>query len=214
LLADRPAASLRSVTEGGDPTAEFGTPAPATSAPTAAIPVIEERHARPAIVALTFLVVAAAAFLVGIAAASTIKEKPPGMVLASERIGPSGGTVRFSGGEIRFPSGAVASPMDITVRRTRVNQRVQVRPPGRRVLVFERGELFAYVFEPTDADFLRPVTLVFRLRSTAGDATAFARVGNATLFLSGGGIDTERGVVAVEVSDFRFNRGRPVEAGR
>lgn len=202
------------MTEGGDPTAEIGTPAPATSAPTTAIPVIEERRARPAIVALTFLVVAAAAFLVGIAAASAIKEKPPGTVLASERIGPSGGTVRFSGGEIRVPSGAVGSPTDITVRRTRVNQRVQVRPPGRRVLVFERGELFAYVFEPTDADFLRPVTLVFRLRDTAGDATAFARVGDATLFLSGGGIDTERGVVAVEVSDFRFNRGRPVEAGR
>ncbi len=203
------------MTESGDPTAEIGTPAPATSAPTAAIPVIEERETtRPAVVALTFLVVAAGAFLAGIAAASTIKEEPPGTVLASQRIGPSGGTVRFSGGEIRLPSGAVTSPTEITVRRTRVNQRVQVRPPGRRVQVFERGELFAYIFEPIDADFLRPVTLVFRLRDTAGDATAFARVGDATLFLSGGGIDTERGVVAVEVSDFRFNRGRPVEAGR
>lgn len=178
------------------------------------MPLIEERPAtRPAVVALTFLVVAAAAFLIGITAASAVKEEPPGTVLASQSIGPSGGTVRFSGGEIRFPSGAVASPTEITVRRTLVNQRVQVRPPGRRVQVFDRGELVAYIFEPRDADFLRPVTLVFRLRDTEGDATAFARVGGATLFLSGGGIDTERGVVAVEVSDFRFNRGRPVEAG-
>jgi hypothetical protein len=202
------------VTEGGDPTAEIGTPASAVPTPTASIPTVEERQTRPAVVALTFLVVAAAAFLAGITAASTIKEDPPGAILASQRVGPSGATVRFSGGEIRVPAGAVASSANITVRRTVVGQRVQVRPPGRRVQIFDPGELVAYVFEPEDADFLRPVTLVFRLRDTAGDATAFARVGNATLFLSGGGIDTERGVVAVEVSDFRFDRGRPVEAGR
>ncbi|MGH2760061.1 MAG: hypothetical protein ACRDKJ_10935 [Actinomycetota bacterium] len=204
------------MTEGGDPTAEIGTPEPVTSAAaTAALPLIDERQpVRPVVIALTFLVVAAGAFLAGIAFASTIKEDLPGTVLASQRIGPSGGTVRFSGGEIRVPSGAVASSTTITVRRTVVGQRVQVRPPGRRIQVFDPGELVAYVFEPEDADFLRPVTLVFRLRDGAGDATAFARVGEATLFLSGGGIDTERGVVAVEVSDFRFNRGRPVEAGR
>lgn len=203
------------MTQGSDPTDEIGTPAPfPSSTATASIPLVEEsRSARPAVVALTFLFVAAAAFLVGITAASAIKEEPPGTVLASQRVGPSGGTVRFSGGELRFPAGAVASSTQITVRRTVVNQRVQVRPPGRRVRIFDPGELVSYIFEPRDADFLRPVTLVFRLRETEGDATAFARVGDAMLFLSGGGIDTERGVVAVEVSDFRFDRGRPIEAG-
>jgi len=81
------------------------------------------------------------------------------------------------------------------------------------VQVFDPGELVAYVFEPDDVEFLRPVTLVFRLRDDAGEATAFARVGDATLLLSGG-IDTDRGIVAVVVSDFRFNRGQPIGTGR
>ena len=203
------------MTDGGDPTADIDRPVPPTSAaPTAFITEVHDEQPRTAVIALSFLVIAAGAFLVGIAAASTIKDDPPGTVLASQSVGPSGGTVRFSGGEIRGPQGAVGSPMEVTVRRTVVGQRVQVRPPGRNVLVFDPGELVAYVFEPEDADFLRPVTLVFRLEGKTSDATAFARVGRTTLFLSGGGIDTERGVVAVEVPDFRFDRGRPVEAGR
>jgi hypothetical protein len=38
-------------------------------------------------------------------------------------------------------------------------------------------------------------------------------VGDATLLL-GGEVDRERGTVAVEVSNFRFNRGQPIEADR
>ena len=200
------------MTEGSDPTVEIGTP---THAPdrTIVFPAVDDHAPRPTILGLTFLAVAAGAFLIGIVLASTIRDAPPGTVLASDSIGPSGGTVRFSGGEIRIPQGAVGSPTRVVVRRTVVAERVQVRPPGRPVQVFDPGELVAYVFEPDDVEFLRPVTLVFRLRDDAGEATAFARVGDATLLLSGG-IDTDRGIVAVVVSDFRFNRGQPIGTGR
>lgn len=195
------------MTEGSDPTVEIGTPSS-----TVVLPSAEERSPRPSVLGLTFLVVAAAAFLVGIALASTIRDAPPGVPLASEEVGPSGGTVRFSGGEIRIPAGALASPTRIEVRRTVVADRVQIRPPERPVQVFDPGELVAYVFEPRDVDFLRPVTLVFRLGEDVRDATAFARVDDATVLLTGG-IDSERGVVAVEVSDFRFRRGRTAGDG-
>lgn len=200
------------MTEGSEPTVEIGTPGRAHE-PTVALPAVGDPSPRAKILALTFLAVAAGAFLIGIAVASTIRDARPGTVIATERIGPSGGTVRFSGGEIRVPAGALGTATEITVRRTVVAERIQVRPPGRPVQVFDPGKLVAYVFEPSDVDFLRPVTLVFRLRDEAGDATAFARVGDSTLLLSGG-IDTDRGVVAVEASDFRFNQGQPIGAAR
>jgi hypothetical protein len=203
------------VTEGSDPTDEIGTPTTevGTHASTVVLAPAEDRSPRPKIIALTFLAVAAGAFLIGIVVASTIRESPPGTLLASEQVGPSGGAVRFSGGEIRVPPGALGSPKRLVVRRTVVAERIQVRLPGRPVQVFDPGELVAYIFEPRELEFLRPVTIVFRLRSEAGDATAFARVGTATLLLSGG-IDTTRGIVAVEVSDFSFDSGQPVGAGR
>ena len=157
--------------------------------------------------ALTFLAVAAAAFLAGIAIATTMGEGDPGGVtLAAQRVGPGGGTVRFDGGELRLPPGALASSVRIVVRRTVVPQRVQVRPPNGPVRIFQPRELAAYVFQPQELEFLRPVTLIFRLREEGG-ATAFARVGEATILL-GGEVDPERRTLAVEISDFRFTRGR------
>lgn len=162
---------------------------------------------------LTFLAVAAGAFLIGIAAAAFVRDDPPGVVVASQRAGPAGATVRFQGGEVRIPAGALAGSTRIVVRRTVVAERVRVRPPGGVFQVYNPGELVAYVFEPAALDFLRPVTLIFRLDERDGDAAAFARVGGATLLL-GGKVDIQRGTLAVEVSNFRFNSGQPIEADR
>jgi hypothetical protein len=62
----------------------------------------------PSQLALTFLAVALATFLVGIALGVGTRQKADEAVLASERIGPRGGTVRFNGGEIRFPRRALS----------------------------------------------------------------------------------------------------------
>jgi hypothetical protein len=194
---------------------EIGTPASETptSASTVVLPAADDTSARPTLLALTFLAVAAAAFLVGIAMASTLPREPVGSLLASERAGPAGKTIRFDGGEIRIPPGALASPTRIIVRQTVVPERVQVRPPGGVVQVFDPGELIAYVFEPTSVEFLRPVTLILRLRDRSGGAATFARVGDATLLLSGK-VDADRGTVAIDVSDFRFNHGQPIGVKR
>lgn len=185
---------------------DMGTPAPTT-----VLPPPEDSSPRSSIVALTFLAVAAAAFLVGIAVASTVREPPPGVVAASQRAGPSGATVRFDGGEIRIPPGALGTPTRIVVRRTVVSRRVRVRPPNGTVRVYDPGELVAYIFEPRELTFLRPVTLIYRLRTDSGGGVAFARVGEATLLL-GGQYDTERNTLSVEISDFRFTRGQPIGA--
>lgn len=181
------------------------------AAPTTVLPSDDDSSPRSSIVALTFLAVAAAAFLVGIAVASTVRENPPGVVVVSQRAGPSGATIRFAGGEIRVPPGALGAPTRIVVRRTVVTRRVRVRPPSGSVRVYDPGELVAYIFEPRNITFLRPVTLIYRLRTDAGGGVAFARLGNATLLLSGD-YDSERGTLSVAISDFRFTRGQPIGA--
>ena len=200
------------MTQGPDPTIEFGKAPPKDVSATVAIPeVSEESAARSSVLALTFLVVAAGAFLIGIAVASLSRAKPEGAIVASQRVGQAGATVRFQGGELRIPSGALGKPERIVVRRTVVDDRVRVRPPGRAFQVYDPGELVAYVFEPSDLEFIRPVTILFRLGARDGDAATFARVRGTTLLL-GGEVDAERGTVAVQVSNFRFDRGLPVEA--
>jgi hypothetical protein len=184
-----------------------------SAAPTAVFPSPADTPVRPRIVTLTFLAVAAAAFLIGIAIATTMRDASTGVVVASQRAAPSGGTIRFDGGELRIPAGALASPTRIVIRRTVVPDRVQVRPPRGPVQIFQPRELVAYIFEPADVDFLRPVTLMFRLRDQSGGGTAFARVGEATLLL-GGVVDDERRTLSVEISDFRFTRGQPIGADR
>lgn len=201
------------MTKGPDPTIEFGGKPPVEPAPTVAIPPAAEGPSRSSVLGLTFLAVAAGAFLIGIAAAALVRDEPAGLVAASQRAGPAGATIRFQGGEVRIPSGALANTTRIVVRRTVVAERVRVRPPGGTFQIYNPGELVAYVFEPAELDFLRPVTLIFRLSERDGDAATFARVGDATLLL-GGKVDRARGTVAVEVSDFRFNRGQPIEADR
>lgn len=182
-----------------------------SSAPTTVLPSADDSSPRSSIVSLTFLAVAAAAFLIGIAIASTVRETPPGAVTASQRAGPSGATIRFDGGEIRIPPGALSTPTRIVVRRTVVSRRVRVRPPNGTVRIYDPGELVAYIFEPRDLTFLRPATLIYRLRTDAGGGVAFARVGSATLLL-GGDYDAERGTLSFDVSDFRFTRGQPIGA--
>jgi hypothetical protein len=180
-------------------------PAPTTVLPPPAEPT------RSSVVALAFLAVAAAAFLIGIAVASTVRTAPTGIVVASQRVGPGGANVRFEGGEIRLPPGALGAPTRIVVRRTVVTDRVRVRPPNGPLRVYNPRELVAYIFEPRDIEFLRPVTVIFRLSGEPGGAASFARVGTATLLL-GGTFDAERGTLTVETSDFRFTRGQPVGA--
>lgn len=199
------------MTHGSDPTIEFGKASPADTAPTVAISSPEHPSARSSVVALTFLVVAAATFLAGIAVAALSTREPAGTVLASQRVGPAGGTVRFQGGEIRVPAGSLGNAVRIVVRRTVVDDRVRVRPPGRGFRIYDPGELVAYVFEPADLEFLRPVTLMFRLGARDGDAATFARVRGTTLLL-GGEVDPERRTVAIQVRDFRFVRGQPVDS--
>jgi hypothetical protein len=191
------------VSEGGDPTVEFRTPER-----TAAFPVVGSTLPSPSVLALGFLALAAGAFLVGIAVASTMQPEPAGSVVAAQQVGPSGGTVRFAGGELRIPSGALASRTKIVVRRTIVGQRVQVRPPRGAIVVFEPGKLVAYGFEPEDVRFRQPAMIIFRLSERASDGAVFARLEDTTLLL-GGDFDPDRGTVSIEVRDLRFTKGEP-----
>lgn len=167
---------------------------------------------RPGVVALAFLAVAAAFFLIGIAIASAMREGPEGTVVASERVGPAGATIRFEAGELRVPSGAVAAPTQIVIRRSTVAEQIRVRPPGRPVLVFESRELVAYTFEPLDVTFRRPVVIMFRPAKPTSNAAVFARLEDTTLLLSDQ-VDPDRGTVTIEVRDFRFDRGQPAGVG-
>lgn len=197
------------MTEGSDPTSELQRIEPPSS--TIVLETVE-RSRRSPVVTLTFLAVAAGAFLLGIGFASIVRDAPTGTVLASEEVGRGGSTLRFDGGEIRVPAGALATPARLVVRRTVVPRRVQVRPPGAPVQIFRPRELSAYIFEPVDIEFLRPVTILFRLREPSGGAATFARVGETTLLLSGK-FDADRRAVSLEVSDFRFDTGQPTGRG-
>lgn len=158
---------------------------------------------------LTFVAVVAGAFLAGIAVAAALPDQPVGALLAAQQVGPSGGTIRFEGGEIRVPSGALSQTTRIVVRRTRVEDRVRVRPPGARALEFRPGELVAYVFEPSDVEFFRPITLIFRLQGRVGGAAVFARSNGSTVAISGR-VDADRGTVSLDVADFKFLHGQTI----
>jgi hypothetical protein len=188
------------VSEGTDETQEFQPPAVTTPLPVTA-------PTRPAgmNLGLIFLAVAAGAFLIGIAVASSMRTTPArGGVVASRHVGPSGATLRFPGGELRIPRGALASPTDISVRRQVFPNRVGVRlPAGATTGVIDSGRLVAYTFEPRDLGFRKPVSIVFRLSGDARNGTIFAAQGTRTTVL-GGDVDPDRGTVTLEVRSFRF----------
>jgi hypothetical protein len=192
------------VSDGSDQTTELpapGEPRPVvTDAQTITLPAAESAF-RPQQIALVFLAVAAAAFLLGIAIATATQPRSDQTVVVSEVVGPSGKTIRFDGGEIHIPEGALGETVRIVVRRSAVNDRIRVETAGDEFV--PRGRLFAYSFEPTNVTFREPVELTFRLPDDARNATVFARR-NSTVVLLTGTVDINRGTATAVVRDFRF----------
>ena len=155
----------------------------------------------PSQLALTFLAVSLATFLVGIALGVGTRQKADETVIASASIGSRGGTVRFQGGEVRFPRRAVERKIRVIIRRSVVSDRIRVE--GSEQLVFQPGRLVAYRFEPSDVTFQRDVELTFRLPEGAENGTVFARRESTVVLLSGS-VDVERGTATTKVRDFRF----------
>lgn len=192
------------MSDGTDQTTELPPPGdqrPDTpEARTVQLPAAEPPAIRPQPVALIFLAVAAASFLVGIAIASATRPQRDETVVASDVVGPAGKTIRFVGGHIDVPRGAVTETVRIVVRRSTVNDRIRVEstlvPPGR---------LIAYSFEPTDLEFREPVELVFDLPDDARNAAVFARRDSTVVLLSGT-VDPDTGTATTLVRDFRFER--------
>jgi hypothetical protein len=190
------------VSEGTDETQEFRPP-PSDSL-TTPLPVTAPPRPGGASLGLIFLAVAAAAFLVGIAVASSMRTPQRGTVVASRSVGASGATVRFRGGELRIPRGALASREEITIRRAVFPNRVGIRLPNDSTAgVLDRGRLVAYSFEPGDLGFRKPVEIVFRLSGEEENGTIFVSQGARTTVL-GGDVDADRGTVTLEVRTFRF----------
>jgi hypothetical protein len=161
---------------------------------------------RPSQLALIFLAVGAACFLVGIAVASVTRPSAVDPVLQSQDVGPSGGTVRFEGGELRVPEGALSQAITVVVRRSVVDRRVRIDPGGgEETLVFEPGRLVAYGFEPAGVTFAKSVTITFRLPAGALNGTAFARrADTGSIVLLRGTVDGDRGTATTKVRDFGF----------
>jgi hypothetical protein len=157
---------------------------------------------------LVFLLVAAAALLVGIGVAAATRPTAPGSVIARATVGPDGATIAFSGkGRLRIPDGALSRATRIVVRRSVVPERLRVQPPQGPVYVFEARQLVAYTFAPAQVVFARPVTIVLPLDQTKRNATALVVVDKTILFL-GGNVDPNAGTVTLTVSDFRFQGGQ------
>ena len=182
---------------------EHAQPTVAFDTPTSRIDVHRGRSSPQ--LALIVLAVAAAGFLVGIGIASLAPRTDDDPSLASQAVGPSGGTVRFDGGEIRIPSGALAEQRTISVHRTLVDRRVRVDPGGDTgPIVFAPGRLAAYRFEPADITFAQPVQVTFRLPTGAENGTVFARSSLGGIVMLEGRIDADRGTATTVVRDFRF----------
>ncbi len=95
-------------------------------------------------------------------------------VIAGGRVTPDGGGLTFdNGGRISVPPGALSTATTITVRRVRVDRRVQLDREGERPITYERGELAAYAFEPSDQTFLKDITI--ELPAPNGGALLIAR---------------------------------------
>jgi hypothetical protein len=157
-------------------------------------------------VALIFVAVAAASFLVGIGTASVTRPDDSDPELAAADVGPSGGTIRFEGGEVRVPDDALSQAVRISVHRSVVDRRVSI-DAGKEEVVYEPDRLVAYRFLPADVTFRESVEITFRLPSGARNGTAFALRPDGSVALLAGTLDADRGTAAIEVTDFRF-RGR------
>ncbi len=95
-------------------------------------------------------------------------------VIASGRVTPDGGGLTFDdGGRISIPPGALSTATTITVRRVRIDRRVQLDRTGEEPITYERGELAAYAFEPSDQTFLKDITI--ELPAPNGGALLIAR---------------------------------------
>jgi hypothetical protein len=95
-------------------------------------------------------------------------------VIASGRVTPDGGGLTFdNGGRIAIPPGALSTTTTITVRRVRIDRRVQLDREDGPPITYERGELAAYAFEPSDQTFLKDITI--ELPAPKGGALLIAR---------------------------------------
>lgn len=192
-----------------DETAEI-SPSARHDGLTSAAPTTQLERPAPTVrrsqVALIFVAVAAASFLVGLALASGTRSRSTDEAIASADIGPSGGTIRFEGGQVRVPEGAVDEVVHFVVRRGTVDDRIRVDAAD-APLVFEPGKLTAYRFEPTNVTFRQPVELLFRLPVGARNGTVFARRGTTVVLLEGT-VDADRGTATTRVRDFRFGGRR------
>lgn len=175
----------------------------ASPEPTAPIAGPPSAAFRPGQVALVFVAVAAAAFLIGILVASVTGPGRTDNVLVETEVGPSGRTIRFAGGQLVFPPGALRERIRIVVASSRVEGRVRVKTEDDPVVV-EPGELVAYSFEPSDVTFLKPVEITFRLPRGARNGTVFARRGDEIILLTGT-VDPARSTATVRVRSFAFN---------
>jgi len=157
-----------------------------------------------------FCVMAAAGFLLGIAAAAATRPQPKtvGTINAQDTVGPTGGTIRFDDGQLEIPPGALAQPTVIVIRRSAFADRVRVMPPAGSPEVFDPGGLDAYTFMPRNIRFKRSVRIVFRLPVGAHNGTAFERNGNDIVIL-GGSVDPDRETVTITARDFRFGGRSP-----
>lgn len=172
----------------------------ADAPPTAELPVADTGWDASRI-AMLFIAVAAAAFLIGIAVATATRPVLREDIVGQGTVGPSGGTVRFDGGEIRVPAGALTHEIEIVVHRSSYDDEVKVTTD--HPVVFQPGTLSAYRFDPEDVTFQRPVEVLFRLPDEATNGTPFARRGKSIVLLSGR-VDPNRRTTMTEVNDFRF----------
>jgi hypothetical protein len=186
-----------------DQTSEVPRPVDAPTSPDITLPLPARPAAlRPGQVALAFIAIAAASFLLGIAVATSGGRSSGERTVAESDVGPSGGTIRFDGGQLVFPQGAVSRTIHVVVSTSRVDERLRVEAEEQPIIV-ERGELVAYTFEPRDVTFREPVEITFRLPEDARNGTVFARRGDAIVLLTGT-VDPERATATVRVTDFSF----------
>lgn len=187
-----------------DQTSELPAPRDAAPSPdvTAPIPARPAHGLRASQIALVFVAVAAASFLVGIAIATVGDGSGDGDLLVSTDVGPRGRTIRFDGGQLTFPAGAVTTTTRVAVTSARVTDRLRVATDD-DPLIIEPGELVAYGFEPTDVTFHEPVEVTFRLPEGARNGAVFVRRGDDIILLTGT-IDPVRGTATTRVRDFRF----------